>query len=87
VNSRDASLFAEVQIDRTTDLTLILWRANPNRPYSDLRSDWIAAVREIIHPEERLQSPVGVQQINPLSLEPLSAASICSLSHTRRSTP
>jgi hypothetical protein len=40
------------------------------------------AVREIIHSEERLQSSVGGTKINPLSLEPLSAHSICSLSNT-----
>ncbi len=58
MNSRDASLFAEAQIDQTTDLTRDL-AASDSQMYSGLRLDWIAAVREIIHSEEGPQSSVG----------------------------
>jgi hypothetical protein len=48
-------------VDRTTDLTRDL-AASDSQMYSGLRLDRIAAVREIIHSEEGLQSSVGVQK-------------------------
>ena len=54
-----------------------------NRQYSSLRLDWIAVV---IHSAKGLQSSVGQQKTNPLSLEPLSAGSLGPLSNTGRTT-
>jgi hypothetical protein len=76
------ALFAEAQIDRTPDLTRDLAASDTQGRIRACGWIGLQAVREIIHSEERLQSSVGGTKINPLSLEPLSAHSICSLSNT-----